>query len=324
MKSYKKLSYMLIAAIALFSACKKMEPAYQKQTDSKDGANVYIARATGNTQNLLIFPYQDQARSFEFSAAFGALGLPASPINVKFVVDDKAFDSLNVSRVAQGLTPFQKFPADAYKISKLSATIPAGQLNSERIKVDYFSKKFNDKVDYLLPISIVNADGYNIGSSKTIFILAPKLSEILATKTGWTTTASSEELVGEGAANGRANFAIDGNVSTYWHSKWQSPAPVFPHWIAIDMQSEIFVTRIELLARQNNNAGFTIFDLEASKDGISWTAVGSNLTLDPVNKSPQSYAITPEFWRYVKVIAKSAGSPTTTSTHLAEINVYRY
>lgn len=324
MKRILKLGSLALLGLSTFVACKKSTAPYEELTDSKETAVVTISRFSGNTQNLTVFPYQDEARTLEFSAAFGALGLPANPISVKFQIDDKAFDSLNVQRVKMGLPVYQKFPQDAYQISALNSTIPSGKLNSELIKVSYFSKKLDPAVDYLLPISIVNADSYKIGANKTLFLIAPKLSEILADKIGWTASASSEELIGEGTANGKALFAIDGNTATYWHSKWQSPAPVFPHTLSIDMQKEIYVTRIELFVRQNASTGFTLFNMEASKDGTNWTNLGNDLSSDPLNKAGQSYPVTPGYWRFIKITAVKGASVGTTSTHLAEVNVYRY
>lgn len=324
MKKILKLGSLALLGLSAFMACKKSTAPYEELTDSKETALVTISRFTGNTQNLTIFPYQDEARTMEFSAAFGALGLPANPINVKYAVDDKAFDSLNLQRDKMGLPAYQKFPQDAYQISALNSTIPAGKLNSELIKVSYFSKKFDPTVDYLLPISIIQADGYKIGANKTIYLVAPKLAEILADKIGWTAAASSEELIGEGTANGKALFVLDGNTATYWHSKWQTPAPVFPHWLSIDMQKEIYVTRVELFTRQNISTGFTVFNMEASKDGKNWTSLGNDLISDPSNKAGQSYPVTPGYWRFIKITAVKAASPATTSTHLAEVNVYRY
>ncbi|WP_316838978.1 BT_3987 domain-containing protein [Pedobacter gandavensis] len=324
MKSILKMAGLAVLGLSTMMACKKIAKPYEELTDSKEGAVVTITRFTGNNQNLTIFPYQDEARTVEFAAAFGALGLPAKNIKVSYAVDDKAFDSLNLQRVKMGLTAYQKFPTDAYQLSASSSTIPSGKVNSELIKLSYFSKKFNPTLDYLLPISITNADGYKIGANKTIFLIAPKLAEILADKIGWTATASSEELIGEGTANGKASFAIDGNNATYWHSKWQSPAPVFPHSLSINMQKELYVTRIELLARQNINSGFTEFNLEASLDGNTWTILGTGLIFDPLNKAAQSYPVTPGYWKHLKITAVKAASVATTSTHLAELNVYRY
>jgi len=322
----KNISFWAFAFAVVFisSSCKK-NTSFLDETDSKTGAQIYVSKANAGLQNLTIFPYTDDVRTFKFNAQFGALGLPANQINVSFEVDSKAFDSLNVIRRNSGLALYEKFPTDAYTLDALSVNIPKGEVSSNYITLQYLSKKFDPLKDYLLPVSIKSASGYTINPTvKTVFIVAPKLIAVNASKTGWTATASSEELVGEGTANGAVNFVIDGNIATFWHSKWQAPAPVFPHWINVDMKSEIFVTKIELVARQNNNAGFTVFNLEASKDGVTWNTLGTNLTFDPMVKTGQSYSITPAYWRYIKVTAIQAATASNTSTHLAEINIYRY
>jgi len=314
----------MIMVILVQSSCKKETPPYEQLSDSKENAVVSIVKSNGNMQNLTIFPYQDEARTIDFGASFGGVGLPASNISVKYAVDDKAFDSLNVSRVAQGLAPFQKFPADSYTLGASSSIIPAGQVSSNLIKVSYFPKKFNDKIDYLLPISVVDASGYKIGAGKTLFLIAPKLTDILASKVGWSVTASSQELVGEGSANGKADFVIDGNTATYWHSKYIAPAAAYPHWLNIDMKTDIYVTRVDLIARQNATNGFVLFNIEGSKDGLSWTSLGDNLVFDPFNKGAQSYPVTPNYSRFIKVTGLKAASASTAVSHLAEMNVYRY
>lgn len=324
MKKILKLGSLALLGLALFTGCKKNEAPYEELTDTKEGASVYIARFTGNEQKLSIFPYQDEARIFEFAAAFGALGLPKNSINVKYAIDDKAFDSLNVQRAKMGLAAYRKFPAEAYQISTLNNTIPSGKTTSDLIKVSYFSRKFDPAFDYLLPISIVGADGYKIGINKSIFLIAPKLSEIPANKTGWTVTADSEELVGEGSANGKAIFALDGNIDTYWHSKWQGTELSFPHWLAIDMKQDVYVTRLELATRQNAGSGFSKFNIEASSDGNTWVSLGTDLSMDPANKAFQSFPVTPGYRRYLKITMTAGATINTKSTYLAEINVYRY
>ncbi|NQX38212.1 protein of unknown function [Pedobacter steynii] len=324
MKKLLKLASLALLGLSLFTGCKKNEAPYEELTDAKDGASVYIARFTGNEQKLSIFPYQDEARTFEFGASFGALGLPKNNISVKYAVDDKAFDSLNVQRGKMGLTAYRKFPAEAYQISTLNSTISSGKTTSDLIKVSYFSRLFDPAFDYLLPISIVSADGYKIGTNKTIFLVAPKLSETPASKTGWTVSADSEELVGEGSVNGKATAALDGNIDTYWHSKWQGGELPFPHWLTIDMKQDIYVTRVELAARQNASTGFSRFNIEASNDGSTWISLGTGLIMDPANKAFQSFPVTPGYRRYLKITMTAGATSVTKSTHLAEINVYRY
>ncbi len=315
---------MVVAGLAIMSACSKLDAPYLDLTDSKEGAQVSIARAAGNTLQLTVFPYADEARTLKFGASFGALGLPAQSIPVKFAIDSRALDSLNNIRTTQGLMPYVLFPEDSYTLSSTEAIIPAGQVSSDLVTVSYYSKKFDPLTDYLLPISIVKAGDYKLATNKTIFIVASKLTEKMISKTGWTAEASSEELNGEGASNGRAAQAIDGNVNTFWHSKWQNTELPFPHTLTIDMKSSVYVTRVDLAARQNASNGFRKFNIEGSDDGSSWTSLGVDLMMDPLVKSYQSYPVSPGYRRYLRLTMTTGATATTKSTNLGEISVYGY
>lgn len=325
----KKNKFLLFAITcsALLAGCVK-EAAYDKKTDADDLAAVYLQQAVTFPQDLTTFPFTDAARTFTFNAGFGAVGYSSKDIRVKFEIDNAAFDSINLVRQVAGLPLYLKFPADAFSIDVMETTIPSGRLTSGTITVNYFSKKFDPLLNYLLPISIKEASGYNINPKlKTVFVAVSKLQgKVVPTslKATWDVTASSEELVGEGAVNGRARAAIDGDINTFWHSNWASTAPPFPHWLNIDMKQLYFIDKIALHPRNNNSNGFTRFKLEGSKDGTTWILFGDNLVFDPANRSFQEYAVTPTELRYIRITALQAANPANTSTHLGEINVYKY
>lgn len=325
----KKNKFLLFAITcsALLAGCVK-EAAYDKKTDADDLAAVYLQQAVTFPQDLTTFPFTDAARTFTFNAGFGAVGYSSKDIRVKFEIDNAAFDSINLVRQVAGLPLYLKFPADAFTIDVMETTIPSGRLTSGTITVNYFSKKFDPLLNYLLPISIKEASGYNINPKlKTVFVAVSKLQgKVVPTslKATWDVTASSEELVGEGAVNGRARAAIDGDINTFWHSNWASTAPPFPHWLNIDMKQLYFIDKIALHPRNNNSNGFTRFKLEGSIDGTTWILFGDNLVFDPANRSFQEYAVTPTELRYIRITALQAANPANTSTHLGEINVYKY
>lgn len=322
-----KLLLAFFLCCAGFTACKKDVP-YAELTDSKENAVVYVQQALIAPQELTVFPFIDAARTFKFNAGFGAVGRPSSNISVKFEVDNAAFDSVNLVRQAAGQPLYIKFPADAYTVDGMEAAIPAGELTSNSITVSYFSKKFDPAKDYLLTMSIKDASGYRVnGKLKTVFLVVSKLAGKViptAAKALWDITASSEELVGEGAVNGRARAAIDGDINTFWHSNWAGAAPSFPHWLNIDMKQLYFIDKIALHPRNNNNNGFTRFDLEGSVDGTAWISFGANLVFDPTNRSFQEFPITPTEIRYIRITALQGANPANKSTHLGEINVYKY
>ena len=68
-------------------------------------------------------------------------------------------------------------------------------------------------------------------------------------RTGWTVTASSQEESGEGAGNGVASCIVDGQTSTFWHSKWQGSEAGYPHWFMIDMKSSKSFDAFEYVSR---------------------------------------------------------------------------
>ena len=68
-------------------------------------------------------------------------------------------------------------------------------------------------------------------------------------------SVSTEEKSGEGANNGQAIHAIDGNESTYWHSAWASGTPAYPHHITFEIDSTYTLNGFEYLPRQNHANG---------------------------------------------------------------------
>lgn len=322
MKNY--ISATLMVAALLFSlSCKKQLPAYQELSDSKDNALVYITKTTGSTQSLSLFPFIDEARTVNFRVAFGAVGLPKDNIPVSLAFDQRAFDSLNVIRQTAGLAQYLKFPTDAYAINNSTPTIASGTVNSENVVVSYFSKKFDPTKDYLLPLSITNANGYKIGKNKTMFLIAPKVAEVRANTTGWIATASSEQPSGENT--GKASALIDGDLATIWHAQYSGgPAGVYPYVIQFDMLNPISVTKIAIAPRQNNGNGPTLFKLEGSLDGNTWTTLLDNQVFDPNKRDGtyQDYPLAgPTSLRFVRTTLLQGKQALS---FLSEIAVYRY
>lgn len=314
-----KHNLLLLFALVSFSACER-NTSYEKETDSKEGAQIFIAKANRGIQNLTIFPYADTARTFTLGAGIGALGYPANNINIKLAIDHKALDSLNAIRVNSALPPYELFPADSYEIDKMTIVIPKGGVSSDLVSIKYYSTKFNAEKSYLLPLSITEASGYALNpTAKTIFIVAPKLEEMPAPTAGWVASASTEQPTGENT--GLASAVLDGNLSTIWHSRYTAPRSSFPHWLSFDMQTPIYVTKIAMAPRQNNANGFTKFKLEGSLDGTTWFSLGDNLEFNPGLLSYQEYPITRQFLKNIRITMLEGKQDLT---FLAEFVVYKY
>jgi len=167
--------FLLLLFASLFSGCVKEEE-YNKKVDSTADGVVFLQQAVTFPQDLTIFPFVDAARTFTFNAGFGAVGYSSKDIAVKFEVDNVAFDSVNRIRQSAGLPLYLKFPTDSYTIDAMETTIPSGSLTSGKINVNYFSKKFNPMMNYLLPMSIKEASGFTVNPKlKTVFIVVSKL-----------------------------------------------------------------------------------------------------------------------------------------------------
>ncbi len=151
---------------------------------------------------------------------------------------------------------------------------------------------------------------------------------VKANRTGWTVTASSEELTGEGAVNGRAAVVLDGIITTYWHSKYTGGAVPYPHWLIIDMKKANKLVTVDLTARLANNNGFTKFKVEGSVNGTTWTNIGitatntiGELTFVPANKTAQAFSVSSATaYQYIRITALQGPLVTTATTHLAEVD----
>jgi len=109
--------------------------------------------------------------------------------------------------------------------------------------------------------------------------------------TGWKVVAvDSEEMAGEN--NGAAN-AIDGNSSTFWHTRWNEDLKL-PHAITIDMGKMNRIAGFIYLPRQDGNANGTVekYRFETSADGTAWTTNIVSGTFANIQNNPSLQQVT--------------------------------
>ena len=145
----------------------------------------------------------------------------------------------------------------------------------------FYSINGNEYREYTGSFEFIN------GGKVQAYAISKKLGKSLVTtvelpiyvdRSAWKIAFSSSEDQGEEAQN-----AIDGDLSTYWHTRWHEPIPGFPHSIVVDMASLLVVDKFIYTARQGNDNGHVKdYELSFSKDGKNWegTVKGSfsNLT----------------------------------------------
>ncbi|HEU6447392.1 MAG TPA: discoidin domain-containing protein [Verrucomicrobiae bacterium] len=112
--------------------------------------------------------------------------------------------------------------------------------------------------------------------------------------TGWKVVAvDSQETAG---ADNSAARAIDGDSSTFWHTRWNEDLKL-PHFITVDMGQSHRIRGFVYLPRQDGNPNGTVenYRFETSMDGTDWTTnvvsgtfanIRNNPSLQQVNFAP--------------------------------------
>jgi hypothetical protein len=85
----------------------------------------------------------------------------STPLTVKVGVDDTKRTDYNT---ANG-TSYQAPTSSMYRIVNPTVTIPAGQ-NYATVKVEFYGKKLDPSVSYLLPLSILDASGKQLSANE--------------------------------------------------------------------------------------------------------------------------------------------------------------
>jgi alpha-L-fucosidase len=109
--------------------------------------------------------------------------------------------------------------------------------------------------------------------------------------TSWKVVAvDSQELAGEN--NGAAN-AIDGNSSTFWHTRWNEDLKL-PHSITIDTGNSHRIAGFTYLPRQDGNPNGVVesYRFETSADGVSWTTNVASGRFANIRNNPSLQQVT--------------------------------
>ncbi|KQV59576.1 coagulation factor 5/8 type domain-containing protein [Pelomonas sp. Root1217] len=102
---------------------------------------------------------------------------------------------------------------------------------------------------------------------------------------GWKVVEVDSEEVTKG--NNGAALAIDGDSSTFWHTRWDSDLKL-PHHITVDMGQARRIAGFVYLPRQDAllNGTAEHFRFETSEDGKAWTVAVDKGTFSNVRNNP--------------------------------------
>lgn len=100
-----------------------------------------------------------------------------------------------------------------------------------------------------------------------------------------------------------AGYAIDGNISTFWHSEYKPVLTQLPHQATLDMGSAQTIMGISYLPRQDGqlNGNIGRYGVEVSSDKATWTVVANGTWLD--DQSYKEVGFSSRSIRYVRITA---------------------
>lgn len=132
---------------------------------------------------------------------------------------------------------------------------------------------------------------------------------------------STQETSGEGANNGRAVHAIDGNQSTFWHSAWSSGTPAYPHSITFAIDSTYMLNGFEYLPRQNHTNGrIADYELFVSDTPDGEWVLAAKGTFENSSAMKRAF-FEPLAGKYVKLVNYRAANGDN-NTCMAEFNLF--
>lgn len=178
-------------------------------------------------------------------------------------------------------TDYEALPEGSYTVSE-SVMIAAGSNESSEASITVSAKdKIKPFTYYLLPVSILRADGIACADCcQTVYFLyhgsLDASSMVLLDRTDWIVMEASSEEPREGdwGHSGLKEACIDGDLNTFWGTDWATSHPQPPHWIMFDLGRVTDIQGVAVQAREEGYDGPKSMYLEVSDNGTDWEKVG--------------------------------------------------
>ncbi len=321
-KNSKLILFFILASCTLWYGCKDK---FDLPNQPVEGYNkVYMPEAVNNPV-VKTFIITDSIQTLTYGANYGGFGYPSADIPISFSVNKGVVDSFN----KVNNTNYPILPDGSYTLSNANATIKQGQLGTAPFSISVKTKgtgAMNALTTYLLPVSITSTTVNTNNALRTTFYevkAQPNFNDYTNfDRSNWQVIDfSSQEASGEGANNGRAIFALDGNTGTYWHTNWSGAAPGPPHYLTIDMGLATTLHGLSFVGRQGNGGGKpNAVNVQTSLDNITWIDAGSFNLLNNPDLQKQFLPNGFQNARFFKVIISTAYSASY--TQIAELNAF--
>jgi hypothetical protein len=277
------------------------------QVFNNDGKS-YYSTVTANVQRI----------AGEYNTAKNAIVIKGKFKSSAVVTDLVYFNDPNVNNEGTGVNK------DYNSIAWTSKPISTDSFYIEMPIADLVEK--TDNIPYEFKVKLVHENGTVVETFYSYTFLGGIPLIAFSTrdeinKQGWSVTSfSSEETSGEGSINGRASTLIDGNASTYWHSRWTGNAAVYPHEFVIDMGVVKPANGLSVMQRGGLSRAIKDAELFISNDGASFTSVGTYVFSNINGVQYFNFSAVKSF-RYFKLVSKSAWDGMQFAS-LAEVGLY--
>lgn len=151
---------------------------------------------------------------------------------------------------------------------------------------------------------------------------------------GAQTGYDSQEAGGEGATpKGRVIAMLDGDNSTFWHTRWKGATDQYPHWFILDMGQDENVVAVGMRRRpgkdgQKTHTGQTLSTCKSGEasgtDANAWAWTNQGWTRFDIESEDNQILLLekPGTARYIKAYFAETDKGTAANTIIAEINAY--
>lgn len=314
--------FSLFLSILLVTGC---QPETLEIPDAEQYSHIFMQSANENPISKT-FAMDDHWEVIPVGAGYGgALQLPRD-VEISFQVKPELVAAYNLSNA----TNYAVVPEGSYRITQGTAVIKAGQNGSNDVNLEVNPLKLGGTRSFLLPVSITTvSNGIKVQESlrTTYYLVNGVYSSNPYTpyaQDTWSILEVSSDDYDTGG--GRANFAIDGDVNTFWHSQYRyinGTRPSHPHFISVNMGKEQELHGLEIDGRVNQvggNGNAKDIVVEVSLNGTDWTSMGS-YTLDNQLATNTVYFPEAAVARFFKItVVASHGN--VYRTHTAEIRAF--
>lgn len=318
--------YIIIFALTvliggLFSSC---EPQELVVPDAESYSRVFMQSAT-ETPKEVEFEMADEWYSIPVGAGFGGINLPSAPIAVNFKIDFSLVDAFN----ERNGTNYPAVPEGSYEFDQTSATIPAGETNSNTLDLRVNPSKLSGIMAHLLPVVLESVDGtVTINDElQVVYYLVKGTYSVnpyeRIDRSKWSIVDFSTDE-NENSQGGRAPHAIDGDLNTIWATQWRAAKPRPPHFITIDLGQIEVVHGLFIRGRMAGDAprdrgNPKEIRIETSENGSDW--IYNQEYSVPNNEENEIWFDYTQNVRYIKIIVNETHMDFY-QTHISEINAF--